>query len=575
MSRFRISLAAVRLLLAAVILAAAFGPLPAEAATAKITAGSLVNVRACARLDCAVIGNVELGANLNVTGGAANGFLPVAWEGGTGYVYANFLDRGSDDPWFREGDVSCHRVALIFNIGIGYTPSQSVIDTLRQKNAPATMFPMGWWAKAQPAYLRQLDAAGFPIGTHGDQRAVLTGLSDAGVRQDMLDSKAAIEAVIGRPIDEYMTPYAAESDLRTRRIVAGLGLLPVGWGVSAADYDTTATEQYVYARVMNGVYPGAVVEFHLDGPATATSTARALPRVIDALRAQGYQLSTVPDLMTACSPPVLPTWPTSGTVSGTGGDGLRCRANPSTGGAVLGQLNEGQRVMLRGKVFNGWYPVICGSQRGWASATYLQASPVSTPTPTATTSSTVTPTRTPTPTATAPPPTPSPTATTPPAGQVATVTGTGGTSLRCRTGAGTTYAIITDLPEGMRVPVRGASVNGWVPVRCANRDGWASAQYLTLSTAPATPTATATPTVRPVTPTVTVTAPATASARVTTTGGLGLNCRDTASTTGGVIAVVAEGTRVELRGAVSGGWAPVRCGGRDGWMSATYLTIPG
>jgi len=55
-------------------------------------------------------------------------------------------------------------------------------------------------------------------------------------------------------------------------------------------------------------------------------------------------------------------------------------------GAVLGQ-----RVMLRGKVFNGWYPVICGSQRGWASTTYLQASPVSTTTP---------PTVTPTPTAT-------------------------------------------------------------------------------------------------------------------------------------------------------------------------------
>lgn len=562
----RSPLAFLRLALALLIVGAAFSPLPAGAATARVTAGSLVNVRACARLDCAVIGNAELGASLNVTGSAANGFLPVAWEGGTGYVYANFLDRGSDDPWFREGDVSCQRVALIFNIGIGYTPSQSVIDTLRQKQAPATMFPMGWWAKAQPAYLRQLDAAGFPIGTHGDQRVTLPGLSDAGVRKDMLDSKAAVEAVIGRPIDEYMTPYAAESDLRTRRIVAGLGLLPVGWGVAAADYDTTATEQYVYARVMNGVYPGAVVEFHLDGPATATSTARALPRIIDALRAQGYQLSTVPDLMTACSPPVMPTWPTTGTVTGTEGGGLRCRANPSSGGAIIGQLAEGQTVMLRGKRFNDWYPVICGAQKGWASATYLQASPVTTPPPTPT----AIPTRTPTPTTPAITPTPVP------SGQTATVTGTGGTSLRCRTGAGTTYAIITDLPEGTRVPVRGATVNGWVPIRCANRDGWASAQYLTLS--PAIPTATPSPT--PVTPRPTVTPATTPTstatyARVANTGGLGLNCRSNAGTTGSVIVVVAEGTRVELRGAVTNGWAPVRCGGRDGWMSATYLAIPG
>ncbi|MGC4190727.1 MAG: SH3 domain-containing protein [Thermomicrobiales bacterium] len=558
MSRF--PLAFVRLLLVVLLVATTLGPIPAGAASATVTAGSLVNVRSCARLDCPVIGNAELGANLNVTGNAANGFLPVVWEGSTGYVYANFLDRGSDDPWFREGDVSCNRVALIFNIGIENPPSQTVLSTLIQKAAPATMFPMGWWARTYPDYLRQLDAAGFAIGTHGDRREVLTSMTDSGVRDEMLNSKAAIEAVIGHPIAEYMTPYAADIDLRVRRIVARLGLLPIGWAVSAADYDSTATEQGVYARVMNGVYPGAIVEFHLDGPATATSTARALPRIIDALRAQGYELSTVPGLMEACSPPVIPTWPTSG----TGGDGLRCRANPSASGAIIGQFTEGQRIMLRGKVFNGWYPVICGSQKGWASASYLQATPVATPPPT------VPPTRTPTPTI--PLVTPSPTATAP-SGQTATVTGTGGTSLRCRTGAGTSYAIITDLPEGTRVPVRSASMNGWVPIRCANRDGWASGDYLTLSTAP-----TPTPTAPPVTPrpTVSPTTPPTATyGRVSNTSGLGLNCRSTASASGSVITAVAEGTRVELRGTVNGGWAPVRCGGRDGWMSATYLTIPG
>ncbi|MGB3328493.1 MAG: SH3 domain-containing protein [Thermomicrobiales bacterium] len=568
----RSPLAFVRLMLVLLILATAIGPIPATAASATVTAGSLVNVRACARLDCDVIGNAELGATLNVTGAATNGFLPVAWQGVTGYVYANFLDRGSDDPWFREGDVSCNRVALIFNIGIGYTPSQSVISTLLQKNAAATMFPMGWWANVQPDYLRQLDAAGFAIGTHGDQRVTLTSLSDAGVRKEMIDSKAAIEAVLGHPIDEIMTPYAAETDLRVRRIVAGLGLLPVGWGVAAADYDTTATEQYVYARVMNGIYPGAVVEFHLDGPATATSTARALPRIIDALRAQGYDLSTVPDLMTACSPPVMPTWPTTGTVTGTGGDGLRCRANPSLGGAILGQLAEGQRVTLRGKIFNGWYPLTCGSQPGWASASYLQATPVTTPVTTP--PPTASPTRTPTSPPTTPPPSPSPTTT--PNAQVAIVTGTGGTSLRCRTGPGTSYAIITDMPEGTRVTVRGATSAGWIPIRCVNRDGWASADYLTLSSTPAP-----SPTSPPTTPTATVvptqspTSPAIAYARVGDTGGLGLNCRSAASTSGTVIVVVSEGTRIELRGPASGGWAPVRCGGRDGWMSSAWLIIPG
>lgn len=543
------------MMLTILVTIAALGEIPTAAASARIVAGTLVNVRSCARLDCTVIGNAELGASLNVTGSVQNGFLPVDWGGSTGYVYANFLDRGNDDPWFREGDVSCNRVALIFNIGIPYTPSQTVLNTLIQKNAAATMFPMGWWAKVHPDYLRQLDAAGFPIGTHGDQRTELTTMSDAGVRKDMLDSKAAIEAVIGHPIIDYMTPYASATALRDRRIVAGLGLLPVGWGVSAADYDTTATEQTVYARVMNGVYPGAVVEFHLDGPATETSTARALPRIIDALRAQGYTLSTVPDLMKACSPPVMPDWPTTGTVNGTGGDGLRCRANPSSGGAILGQFSEGQKITLRGKRFNGWYPVLCGSQKAWASAQYIQASPVTTPT--TTTPPTSTPTRTPTPTTTA-------TATSTPSSQTATVTGTGGGGLNCRSGAGTTYGVITSLAEGTRVSVRGATSNSWVPIVCANQNGWASAQYLTIATTTTTPT-----------PVATATSTPTTYGRVSNTGGDGVNCRTGAGTGNPVITLVPEGTRLPLRGPASNGWVPVTCGGRAGWVSAPYLTIPG
>jgi peptidoglycan/xylan/chitin deacetylase (PgdA/CDA1 family) len=44
---------------------------------------------------------------------------------------------------------------------------------------------------------------------------------------------------------------------------------------------------------------GAIVVLHFDSPTTVRSTAGALPRLIDDLRAKGFTLMTVTDLLTA------------------------------------------------------------------------------------------------------------------------------------------------------------------------------------------------------------------------------------------------------------------------------------
>jgi hypothetical protein len=84
-------------------------------------------------------------------------------------------------------------------------------------------------------------------------------------------------------------------------LIAGQGHLPVGWRIAARDYDETVYEADVYQRVVGNPYDGAIVEFHIDGPATATSTGRALPRIIDNLRNRGYRFVTIPQMAVACS----------------------------------------------------------------------------------------------------------------------------------------------------------------------------------------------------------------------------------------------------------------------------------
>lgn len=185
--------------------------------------------------------------------------------------------------------------ALIFNIGVGYDPASGILDTLERERVPAPMFVMGWWAAEHPAILDRMVEEGSLIGGHGNSPRELTGLADSDVADDLAHAAAAIEHTTGKPPAPLFAPYAAASDERARAIVADAGYLSVVWEVPAADYGGATTEAAAYDWVMNEIYDGAIVELHLDGPASADSTGRALPRIIRELRAQGYCFVTIPE----------------------------------------------------------------------------------------------------------------------------------------------------------------------------------------------------------------------------------------------------------------------------------------
>ena len=122
---------------------------PSELGT--IISAAAVNIRSCPKLDCPVLATARLGDPVTVTGDLVDGFLPVRLGNAAGYAYGLFVatpSRGT--PELRQGLPGCQRVAIIFNIGIGYPPDLGVLAWLEANDIPATLFPMGWWAEENP-----------------------------------------------------------------------------------------------------------------------------------------------------------------------------------------------------------------------------------------------------------------------------------------------------------------------------------------------------------------------------------------------------------------------------------------
>jgi peptidoglycan/xylan/chitin deacetylase (PgdA/CDA1 family) len=259
-----------------------------------------LNVRECPEVSCKSKGLAQLEDPIVVTGPAQDGFLPVEWKGVSGWAWQLYVwtpSRGT--PYLERGTPGCNRVAIIFNIGIGEQLQIQALRWLKEQRVPATIFPMGWWAKAFPDDMRTMAMFGFPIGSHGDVRLNLTGFADDEVVIDLRDSITHIREVIGQEPAAYFTPFAADMDERVRNLVAREGYLPVAWDVPADDWGVV-TAEYVYNRVVPNVVDGSIIEFHLDGPSSGESTAVALPWIVNDLKARGFRFVTIQEMAQPC-----------------------------------------------------------------------------------------------------------------------------------------------------------------------------------------------------------------------------------------------------------------------------------
>lgn len=196
------------------------------------------------------------------------------------------------------GDPGRPWIALVINVGAGHEPATAMLDTLSAKQYRATFFVLGWWAERQPDLLRRIAGDGHEIASHGHSVFNLTQVSDTEVRADLEAADTVISAITGRSTRPLWSPSAGYRDARVRRIAADLGYRPIFWTLDSGDWTYEATAERIYERVVTGVVNGAIVVMHFDSPTTVRSTAVALPRLIDDLRAAGYRLVTITELIT-------------------------------------------------------------------------------------------------------------------------------------------------------------------------------------------------------------------------------------------------------------------------------------
>lgn len=196
------------------------------------------------------------------------------------------------------GPAAGRMVALTFDDGPNDPATSRILDVLAEKGVTATFFVVGENAGVFPHTVLREVAEGHAVGNHSythRKRDTLEEWSYGELQrtQDAIEQAAGVRPALYRSPNGFHTPWQL-------RAVRRAGLTTVHWNVQTQDWERPDPETIV-RRVLAHVQPGAIVLMH-DGDDTnhgsdRTPTIEALPKLIDELRARGYRLVTVPELL--------------------------------------------------------------------------------------------------------------------------------------------------------------------------------------------------------------------------------------------------------------------------------------
>lgn len=197
-----------------------------------------------------------------------------------------------------QGPTSRREVALTFDACQARSPAgfdKKIVDILCKKKVKATFFLGGAWAKAHP---KESSALGteplFEIAQHSYFHPHYTALDKRQALADMSRAQDAVIKTTGRTPRYFRPPYG-EFNSDTLQCAKQLGLKVVLWSIVTGDPDKNVKATAIIKTVLTKARPGSIVVMHVNG--RGWHTAEALPGLIDGLRAKGYRLVTVSDLL--------------------------------------------------------------------------------------------------------------------------------------------------------------------------------------------------------------------------------------------------------------------------------------
>jgi cellulose synthase/poly-beta-1,6-N-acetylglucosamine synthase-like glycosyltransferase/spore germination protein YaaH/peptidoglycan/xylan/chitin deacetylase (PgdA/CDA1 family) len=196
-------------------------------------------------------------------------------------------------------------VALTFDDGPDGRWTPKILDILKEKQAVATFFVIGQNMQAKPGLVQREVAEGMMVGNHTWTHPNIADTPLAQTDLEINTTQRLFAVLTGRSMRFFRPPYFGDAEPSTPAevepllVAQRLGYLIAGLRIDPDDWKKPPAEEIVQRTMSRladtGPTAGQVVLLH-DAGGDRSQTVKALPGLIDAIRARGLRLVTIDQL---------------------------------------------------------------------------------------------------------------------------------------------------------------------------------------------------------------------------------------------------------------------------------------
>jgi peptidoglycan/xylan/chitin deacetylase (PgdA/CDA1 family) len=202
------------------------------------------------------------------------------------------------DPGIISKPDAGNRVALTFDACSTLDRSfydDRVTRVLLATKTPATLFISGRWAET---HLRQIHTLSenplFEIENHSYIHPHMTEVPPDRQREELVWTQQILLSLTGR-LPRFFRPPYGEVDEQLASVAGANGLRTVEYDFPSGDPDKHFTREVLTKWVLQKARPGSIIVMHMNRH--GWHTAEALPGIISELRAKGFVLSRVDEMV--------------------------------------------------------------------------------------------------------------------------------------------------------------------------------------------------------------------------------------------------------------------------------------
>lgn len=198
---------------------------------------------------------------------------------------------------YYKGSNQKKQMALTFDDGPDNYFTPQILDILKREKVHATFFVVGKRAEANPQIVKRMYREGHIIGNHTWDHPFLTKLSAAKRYSEIKDTENEIFQITHYKTWLFRAPYGELNEDIIKQI-DGMGYKIIAWSVDTVDWKGLKSGQ-IEAIVFSHAENGSIILQHCAGGKNEdlSGTVKALPRIIEYYRREGFSFVTIPELL--------------------------------------------------------------------------------------------------------------------------------------------------------------------------------------------------------------------------------------------------------------------------------------